>query len=53
VSPRRRALVVVLAALVLVAALVVGAGVLAGRGPSVDPAARPAQDVPGPVLLVR
>jgi alpha-beta hydrolase superfamily lysophospholipase len=42
---------VVVAAVVLVAA-VVGVRLAAGRGPVVDPAARPAQDVPGPVLLV-
>ncbi len=41
-----------LAALVLLAGVVVGVRAVAGRGPSVDPAARPAQDVPGPVLLV-
>jgi triacylglycerol lipase len=51
VSPRRRVLVAVLAA-ALVAAVVVGVQVLAGRGPSVDPLARPPQDAPGPVLLV-
>lgn len=51
-SPRRRVLVALLGVLVLVGAVVVGVRALADRGPSVDPAARPAQDVLGPVLLV-
>lgn len=51
-SPRRRVLVLLLAALVGVAAVVVGARLVGGRGPAVDPTARPAQDAPGPVLLV-
>ena len=51
-SPRRRWLVGVLAALALVAALVVGVRVLADRAPAVDAASRPAQDALGPVLLV-
>ncbi|GAA1293743.1 lipase [Pseudonocardia aurantiaca] len=51
-SPRRRLLVVVLAALVAVAAVVVGVQVVASRGPAVDPGSRPAQDALGPVLLV-
>lgn len=45
-------LVLVVAALALVGALVVGIGVVAGRGVSVDPDSRPAQDAPGAVLLV-
>jgi triacylglycerol lipase len=52
VSPRRRLLVGLLAVLVGVAAVVVGVQVVGSRGPTVDPAARPAQDQPGPVLLV-
>ncbi|MFC5952242.1 esterase/lipase family protein [Pseudonocardia lutea] len=51
-SPRRRLLVAILAALVLVAAVVVGARVAGSSGPAVDVEARPAQDRPGPVLLV-
>jgi triacylglycerol lipase len=51
VSPRRRVLVLVIAALVLVAAVVVGVRLIPG-GASVDPGARPAQDRPGTVLLV-
>jgi triacylglycerol lipase len=50
VSPRRRGLVLGLAVLVLVAAVVVGVRVLGAGGP--EPAGRPAQAVPGPVLLV-
>ena len=51
-SPRRRLLVAVLVALVLVAAGVVGVRLLRTGEPAVDPVARPAQDRPGPVLLV-
>ncbi|GAA4560838.1 lipase [Pseudonocardia xishanensis] len=51
-SPRRRVLVAVLAVVVLVVAVVVGVRVVGSAGPSVDPDARPAQDRPGPVLLV-
>ncbi|GAA4676600.1 lipase [Pseudonocardia yuanmonensis] len=51
-SPRRRLLVAILAALVLVVAVVVGVRVVGSSGPSVDVDARPAQDRPGPVLLV-
>lgn len=51
-SPRRRVLVLVVAGIVLVAAVLVGVRALGARGPSVDPGARPAQHVPGPVLLV-
>ncbi len=51
-SPRRRVLVALLGVLVLVGVVLVGVRVLANRGPSVDPSARPAQDAPGPVLLV-
>jgi triacylglycerol esterase/lipase EstA (alpha/beta hydrolase family) len=52
VSPRRRLLVVLLTAVVLLGAVVLGVRALAARGPAVDPASRPPQDVPGPVLLV-
>jgi triacylglycerol lipase len=52
VSPRRRLLVALLLAVVLVAAVVVGVGLLRTSGPVTTPAARPAQDRPGPVLLV-
>lgn len=51
-SPRRRLLLALVGILVLVGAVAAGVRVLADRGPSVDPAARPAQGVPGPVLLV-
>ena len=51
-SPRRRLLLALVAVAVLAAAVLVGARVVANRAPAVDPAARPAQDVPGPVLLV-
>ncbi len=51
-SPRRRLLVLVVTAVVLLGAVVLGVRALAGRGPAVDPASRPPQDVPGPVLLV-
>jgi triacylglycerol lipase len=51
VSPRRRLLVAVLVAVVLVLAGVVGLRVLRTT-PTVEPPARPAQDRPGPVLLV-
>src|SRR4051794_15967109 len=52
VSPRRRLLVAVLVALVLMAAGVVGVRLLRAGEPTVTPEARPAQDRPGPVLLV-
>jgi triacylglycerol lipase len=52
VSPRRRLLVAVLVAVVLVAAGVVGVRLLRSGGSTVTPQARPAQDRPGPVLLV-
>jgi triacylglycerol lipase len=51
-SPRRRVLVAVLVALLLVGVGVVGLRLLGSREPAVDPVARPAQDRPGPVLLV-
>lgn len=51
-SRRRQLLVGIVAVLVVAAAVLVGVRVLGERGPVVDPAARPAQDVPGPVLLV-
>ena len=52
-SPRRRALVAVLVVLLLAVAGVVGVRLLGpGAEPAVDPVARPAQDRPGPVLLV-
>ncbi len=51
-SPRRRLLVLLLTAVVLLGAVVLGVRALAARGPAVDPASRPPQDVPGPVLLV-
>ncbi len=51
-SPRRKLLLAAVAALVAVVVLVVGVQIVASRGPSVDPDARPAQDAPGPVLLV-
>jgi len=53
VSPRRRLLVGLLVAVLLVAAGVVGVRLLQRPGePVVDAVARPAQDRPGPVLLV-
>ena len=52
VSPRRRLLVGLLVAVLLVVAGVVGVRLLRTAGPTVDPVARPAQDRPGPVLLV-
>lgn len=52
VSFRRRLLLTLLAALVVLGGVLVAVRVVAGRGPTVDPASRPAQDVPGPVLLV-
>jgi len=52
VSLRRRALLAAVAGLVAVVVAVLGVSVLAGRGPSVDPDSRPAQDALGPVLLV-
>ncbi|WP_433506900.1 esterase/lipase family protein [Pseudonocardia halophobica] len=51
-SPRRRVLVAVLTALVLVVAVVVGVRVASSSRPPVGTEARPAQDRPGPVLLV-
>lgn len=51
-SPRRRLLVGLLVALLTAVLVAVGAAVIANRGPDVDPAARPAQDALGPVLLV-
>ncbi len=45
-------LVALLGALVVVVAVVAGVRVVGAGGPGVDPDARPAQDVPGPVLLV-
>lgn len=50
-SPRRL-LVGMLAALVAVAAVVIGVGVIGIVGPSIVPAARPAQNALGPVVLV-
>jgi triacylglycerol lipase len=52
VSPRRRALLALLAAAVLIAAVAVIVRVVAAWGPAVVPDARPAQDVLGPVVLV-
>jgi triacylglycerol lipase len=52
VSPRRRLLAGAVVLVVLVVAVVVGVRVLRSAGPAVDPVARPAQDRPGPVLLV-
>ena len=51
-SPRRRVLVAVLVAFVLVAAGVVGVRLWSTAEPAAAPEARPAQDRPGPVLLV-
>ncbi|WP_344015766.1 lipase [Pseudonocardia xinjiangensis] len=51
-SPRRRLLVAVVGVLVVVLGVVVGVQLAGGRGSAVDPAARPAQDRLGPVLLV-
>ncbi|MGI8800463.1 MAG: esterase/lipase family protein [Pseudonocardia sp.] len=51
-SPRRRVLIALVLAFVLIAAVVAGIQWIASGGPSVDPAARPPQDRPGPVLLV-
>ncbi len=51
-SPRRRLLVAVVVALLLVGVGVVGVRLLSAPAPSIDPVARPAQDRPGPVLLV-
>lgn len=50
-SPRRRALLVVLATLAVLAAVVVGVR-LAPSVPAPEPPGPPAQDRPGPVLLV-
>jgi triacylglycerol lipase len=52
VSPRRRLLLAVVAGAVLLAVAIVVVRVAATRGPAIDPNARPAQDVLGPVLLV-
>jgi triacylglycerol esterase/lipase EstA (alpha/beta hydrolase family) len=52
VSPRRRLLLALLAVVVLAAAAVTGVWFLRPAAPTVDPLARPAQDRPGPVLLV-
>ena len=51
-SPQRRVLVAVLMAVLLVAGGVVGLRLLGSAEPAVDPVTRPAQDRPGPVLLV-
>ncbi len=51
-SPRRRVLVLVVVLVTVVVVVLVGVRAFAERGPVVDPSARPAQDVPGPVLLV-
>ena len=51
-SPRRRLLVAALVVLLLAGAGIVGARLLRTAAPAADPVARPAQDWPGPVLLV-
>lgn len=51
-SPRRRLLISLVLALVLTVAVVAGIRWVASVAASVDPAARPAQDRPGTVLLV-
>jgi triacylglycerol esterase/lipase EstA (alpha/beta hydrolase family) len=51
-SPRRRLLVAVLVVLLLAGAGVIGVRLWRTAEPVVDPVARPAQDRPGPVLLV-
>lgn len=51
-SPRRRVLLLVVVLAVVLVAVLAGVRAVAGRGPAVDPSARPAQGVPGPVLLV-
>lgn len=51
-SPRRRLLLGLVAAVVVLAAVLIGVRVVLTRAPTVDPAARPPQDTPGPVLLV-
>ena len=51
-SPRRRLLVAVLVGIVLVAAGIVGVRLFQTAGPTFAPRGRPAQDRPGPVLLV-
>ena len=52
-SPRRRLLVGVLAAVLMLGAGIVGIRLVRTSGvPAVEPVARPAQDRPGPVLLV-
>ena len=51
-SPRRRRWSPQLVLVLLVGAGLVGAQVLRTAAPAVDPVARPAQDRPGPVLLV-
>lgn len=45
-------LLALVAGVVALGLVVLGVQVVAGRGPSVDPASRPAQDALGPVLLV-
>jgi triacylglycerol esterase/lipase EstA (alpha/beta hydrolase family) len=52
VSPRRRLLLALLVVVALAAAAVAGVQFLRPAAPTVEPAARPAQDRPGPVLLV-
>jgi triacylglycerol esterase/lipase EstA (alpha/beta hydrolase family) len=51
-SPRRRLLVAVLVVFLLAGAGVIGVQLLPSAEPPADPMARPAQDRPGPVLLV-
>lgn len=51
-SPRRRVLVAVLVAVLLAGVGVVGVRLLRSGEPAAEPMARPAQDRPGPVLLV-
>lgn len=51
-SPRPRVLVVLLRVGVLLAGVVLGVRLFGGTGPALDPFTRPAQDRPGPVLLV-
>jgi triacylglycerol lipase len=52
VSPRRRTLLALLGAAVLLTVAVLVVRVVAAWGPTVNPDARPAQDVLGPVVLV-
>lgn len=51
-SPRRRLLIGLVVVVLLVVAGAVGVRLLRSAGPAVDPIARPAQDRPGPVVLV-